>query len=158
MKYDYVILMSLTLLWFPAPVTLLEVSRKLPLEEESAFLKGGAEFGNRQDIWSSLHTFCDLHCGKNDEMLTEDYQSANMSAANMQIGRRLFQKLYPRASSKRPAVNNRKVNRDPGGGQIGSALSAALPDARCTGGGWRNHVALLTSRPILLLLCSLSFL
>nr|XP_027212727.1 uncharacterized protein LOC113805862 [Penaeus vannamei] len=102
MKYDYVILMSLTLLWFPAPVTLLEVSRKLPLEEESAFLKGGAEFGNRQDIWSSLHTFCDLHCGKNDEMLTEDYQSANMSAANMQIGRRLFQKLYPRASSKRP--------------------------------------------------------
>ncbi|XP_069994525.1 uncharacterized protein [Penaeus vannamei] len=123
MKYDYIILMSLTLLWFPAPVTLLEVSRKLPLEEESAFLKGGAEFDNRQDIWSSLHTFCDLHCGKNDEKLTEDYQPANMSAANMQVGRRLFKKLYPRASSKRPGKRDM-----PSGWEVFVKLAATACD------------------------------
>ncbi|XP_047498575.1 uncharacterized protein LOC125045404 [Penaeus chinensis] len=106
MKYDYVILISLIVLWFPAPVTLLGVSRKLDLEDVDAFLKGNEEFDSRQDIWSSLHTFCDLHCGKNNEILTEEYESANMSAANIQVGSRLFQKLYPRASSKRPGARD----------------------------------------------------
>ncbi|XP_037778463.1 uncharacterized protein LOC119575114 [Penaeus monodon] len=106
MKYDYVILTSLTVLWFPAPVALLEVSRKLNLEDVDAFLKGSAEFDSRQDIWSSLHTFCDLHCGNNNEILIEEYESTNMSAPNMQVGSRLFQKLYPRASSKRPGARD----------------------------------------------------
>ncbi|XP_042869651.1 uncharacterized protein LOC122251654 [Penaeus japonicus] len=124
MKRNRVALTLLTVFWLSAPVKPLDVSRKLHLEDIDAFLKGTKEESqNKQDIWSSLRTFCDLHCEKNKETLTDVYQSANESTANMQVGSRLFRQLYPGASSKRQGV--RKM---PSGWEVFLHLAATACD------------------------------